>query len=65
MKRALFWLRLWKLALWERLVGIWCRGCGAHAFLPARGWRWGTIYDGTAAWLCRDCVNDDRENEPR
>lgn len=50
-------LRLWRIALRERVFGIHCAGCGESARLPApRGWRFGTCAGGDARWLCGDCM---------
>jgi hypothetical protein len=55
MKRVRFWIRVALMGLRERLVGIRC-GCGEHTWLPAVGWRYGTVQDGRSSWECPECL---------
>jgi hypothetical protein len=62
MRQLLLWLRLIASGVREHVFGIRCSRCGTEARLPApRGWGWGTIWNGSAAWTCGDCRAGDRD----
>jgi hypothetical protein len=44
-----------------------CRGCDSYILesqAADEGWRYATSHDGNPVWLCRDCLTQDREQDP-